>query len=130
LEFALRFFQAIPYNTLENRDREGIAGFVSPYALIDQNEGDCDTKTTAIASVLVEMWPDVDVIMLLIPEHALLGISLPARADDATIGWNNKTFVLLEPVGPGLFPVGRIGERSEKAINNNEVESVIQISRT
>ncbi len=129
LAFALRFFQSIPYDELLTRDREGIAGFVSPYALIDLNKGDCDTKTTAMAAVLGAMWPDVTTVMVLIPEHAFLGLAIPPREGDAAITVGGTTYVLVEPVGPGLFPIGHISPRSSQAIDSDAVESLVLMNQ-
>ena len=52
--------------------------------------------------------------MVLLDDHALLGFELEPGRGDATLKHRGRTYVLAEPVGPALEPLGVIGEESQK----------------
>jgi len=81
-----------------------------------ENQGDCDSKVTLFASLLRSLIPKVSVALVFINNHALIGISIPARANEQTITVNGVTYLLADPTGPALLPAGRLGETSELAI--------------
>lgn len=115
----LAFFQAIPYDTLESRTSfsDG-AGFVHPVAMLANNRGDCDTKSVAFASVLHRLWPDLEIAMVLLDEHALIALNIrPARGERA-IRHRGQQWVLAEPVGPGYAPLGAISPLSQRGIRS------------
>lgn len=108
----LGFFQSIPYDTLESRNSTEGAGFATPVALLARNRGDCDTKSVAMATMVHALAPEVPIVMVLLAEHAFLGFAVETRQGDATLEFNGRTYVLAEPVGPALKPLGKIGKSS------------------
>lgn len=111
---ALAFIQGIPYDEV-TPDRTRFA-FVTPPALLIRNRGDCDTKSVALASLLATLTPGIPAAVVLVPGHALLGVGLPPRPGDRTLRVGMRDFVLLEPVGPALLPLGRISEHSSSSL--------------
>lgn len=116
LDVALQFYQSIPYDELKSRYFADSGGILAPPALFDANRGDCDTKTTALAATLRSLLPHRTTVMLLLPGHALLGIDLTPRPGDRTYRWQGRSYVLLEPAGPGLFEIGQIAEDSARLL--------------
>ena len=116
LNTMLGFFQSIPYDTLQSRGTSNGAGFATPPALLARNRGDCDTKSVAMAALAHGLWPNLSIVMVILDDHALLGLSIPAKRGDKKVRFQGETFVLAEPVGPALHPVGSIGEQSRKPI--------------
>ncbi len=127
IQLALNFFQAIPYSQLRNRNRSGIAGFVSPPALLHINQGDCDTKATAMSAVLAQLVPQRQVVMVLIKEHAFLGVALTPQRGDVIYEYQGLEYVLMEPAGPALLPLGKISRRSKSAVKQAQVQQVLRM---
>ena len=49
----LDFIQAIPYQLLDSQSGRSGKGFLSPRQVLEQNRGDCDSKVTLMAAMLV-----------------------------------------------------------------------------
>ena len=130
VEHTLSFFQSIPYNNFKTRNvlAGGSFGYVLPTKLLQGNEGDCDSKSTAVAATLLSLVPSRSVIILLIPNHALLGVAIRPQRGDATYKHKNKTYVLMEPTTPG-YPVGRIAKFSSGHIAQDNIDSVVVVKR-
>ncbi|VAW93280.1 hypothetical protein MNBD_GAMMA23-1999 [hydrothermal vent metagenome] len=107
IAYALRFLQLIPYDNLKSRNAMGSIGFVAPLTLIDINRGDCDTKSAALAALVRNLLPDVRMAMVLVPGHAFLALDIPSKNSDSTINVDGRHYVVVEPTGPALSPVGR-----------------------
>ena len=106
VETALHFVQTIPYDRLEQRDLKTLSGFLLPTEMIAQNRGDCDTKSTALAAILAHILTNQQVIMVIIPNHAFLGIEMRPEKNDQTYQHQGKNYVLLEVAGPATLKVG------------------------
>ncbi|MCA8838042.1 MAG: hypothetical protein K8963_09355 [Proteobacteria bacterium] len=110
------FFQSIPYEAIQDKRHANSAlGFRMPAVTIDQNLGDCDSKAVGMAAVLKNLMPHRRVLLVLVPGHAFLAMQLTPHAGDDLIHYAGSQWVLLEPVGPGLFKVGTIS-RSSRAL--------------
>ncbi len=107
IAYALHFLQLIPYDNLKPRNALDSTGFVAPLTLIDINKGDCDTKSAALAALIRNLLPDIRIAMVLVPGHAFLALDIPAKNSDSTINVNGRNYVIVEPTGPALSPVGR-----------------------
>jgi len=118
-DFSLSFIQSIPYSTLESRATSSGAGFSPPLKLLWENQGDCDSKVTLTAALLRTLMPRVNMIMVFIDQHALMGINVPAKAGETTLIFEGGNYVLAEPTGPALYPLGEISPESKLAIDNN-----------
>ncbi|TKW61443.1 MAG: hypothetical protein DI628_02150 [Blastochloris viridis] len=110
---ALTWLQSIPYDTLQNRSTSNGAGFQTPYGLIGNNLGDCDTKATALAALIRAAYPTIPLAIVYVPEHAFLGIGLPQTKEDFALRTEQGTFILADATGPGLTPLGYIDPRTQ-----------------
>jgi hypothetical protein len=110
---ALAFFQDVPYAVLEDKERRG-GDFLPAAALLAQNRGDCDSKAVALAAVLRTYAPSRRLVVVTMPEHAILAADLPAEPGDWTIRDHGRQYVALEAAGPLVAPVGRVGTLSAK----------------
>ena len=114
--YVLGFVQSIPYETLENRVTSSGAGFNPPLKLLWENKGDCDSKVTLTAALLRMLMPRIRIALIFIDGHALIGLGMPAINGEFSIVHDNISFVLAEPTGPTLLPLGKVANDSEQAI--------------
>jgi len=112
MNLALGFFQTIPYNTLKDRYTSSGAGFETPLRMLAENRGDCDTKSVGYLSVLRHYYPDLALLMVYTPFHAFVGINIPVQNGDVAIEVDGLKYVLAEPVGPSLIPLGKVSDES------------------
>ncbi|GAW94498.1 MULTISPECIES: hypothetical protein [Colwellia] len=115
--YVLGFVQSIPYDTLESRLTSSGAGFNPPLQLLWQNQGDCDSKMTLTAALLRALMPRIEMVLIYIDGHAFIGINIPAEAGEVTIEYEQIIYLLAEPTGPALLPLGQLAPESELAIN-------------
>ncbi len=118
VERALLFTQSIPY---QKGKRGGDAGFQRPLALLARNKGDCDGKSALFLALVRAELPDVPLAMVYVPEHALVGVGLPAEGDDRTFKADNLTYVYAEPVGPAAYPLGQTAPENKRAGKKGQV---------
>ena len=114
--FVVSFVQSIPYNKLQSRLTSSGAGFNPPLKLLWENQGDCDSKMTLTAALLRALMPRIEMVFIYIEEHAFIGINIPAKLGEMTIRHDNITYLLADPTGPALLPVGAVGPESGLAI--------------
>ena len=102
----LAFFQELRYEIPPDVERGGrhTLGFRVPSAVMVQGAGDCDSKAAAFCA-LWRHFPKRS-ILILVPEHALVGVEGKPRADEAYVRLGNRYFVLCEVAGPGKIPPG------------------------
>ncbi|MGE0716508.1 MAG: hypothetical protein AB7P02_13795 [Alphaproteobacteria bacterium] len=122
IALALAFVQSIPYAVPQGRSQ---GGFVMPAAFFDINRGDCDVKSAALAAILQSLLPQRSIAMVLPPEHALLAIDIPSVEDEAKIVVDGRSYVLLEPTGPALWPIGRVAEETGRKMSGTLSEVII-----
>ena len=115
--YVLSFVQSIPYSTLESRITSSGAGFNPPLQVLWENQGDCDSKMTLTAALLRALMPRIDMTLIYIDGHAFIGIDIPGQANEVTIEHNEVKYLLAEPTGPTLLPLGTLAPESELAIN-------------
>jgi hypothetical protein len=116
INLLLSWVQSIPYNELEDRMTSNGAGYLPPLGIITHNHGDCDSKSVLMASLIRSLLPDVPMVMIYLPQHALLGISMPVRTNEPTYTFEGIDYLLMEPTGPALSPLGEIGGKSKSDI--------------
>lgn len=116
----LDFIQAIPYRLLDSSSGRAGKGFLTPRQVLEQNQGDCDSKVTLMAAMLAQHFPDLPQAMVFVPGHALLGVALPARPGDATLTWEGQTYLLMEPTGPAQLPMGQIASTSRTLVDSKQ----------
>jgi len=124
LALTLALIQTIPYDELQTRDVESGFDFVTPTTLFDINKGDCDSKAVALAAILRGMLANARLIMVLLPQHAVLGIDLPARGGDATLRHEGRQYLLMEAAGPAPFLPGRLFPASAADIEAGRIERI------
>lgn len=112
----LSWVQSIPYSELEDRRSSHGAGFSPPNRLLMENQGDCDSKSVLLLSVLRSLFPKVGLILILVPNHALVGIQIPYQQDDDYIELDGNYYVLAEPTGPAILPLAKMGDTSRPYI--------------
>lgn len=122
----LSWLQSIPYDTLEDRIASNGSGYAPPVNVLLQNLGDCDSKAVLASSMVRAFLPSTKMIMVFLPNHALLGIALTPMKDDRTIEYDGDTYVLYDPTGPALIPFGQVSEDTERHIvtGRYQVETV------
>jgi hypothetical protein len=102
----LAFFQELRYEIPPDLDRQGrhILGFRVPSAVMVDGAGDCDSKAAAFCA----LWRHFPkrAILILVPEHALVGVEGKPRGDEAYVRLGNRYFVLCAVAGPGKIPPG------------------------
>jgi hypothetical protein len=119
VNLVLSWVQSIPYNELKNRLTSNGAGYLPPLSVVANNQGDCDSKTVLMASLIRSLLPEVKMTMLFLPNHALLGIVLPFRTNEQTLDINGLDYLLMEPTGPAKIQLGDIASRSASDIAGN-----------
>lgn len=115
----LSWVQSIPYNELANRLDSNGAGYLPPVSVVANNQGDCDSKSVLMASLIRSLLPDVKMAMIYLPGHALLGVVLPFRVNEETFDIDGVDYLLMEPTGPAKIPLGQIANRSARDIAGN-----------
>ncbi|MCE2594539.1 hypothetical protein K6Y31_06900 [Motilimonas cestriensis] len=112
----LSFIQSIPYSALGADNTQRGTGFSPPAQLLINNQGDCDSKVTLMASLMMQLYPKREAIMVIVPGHALIGIDLPKQGRQRSLTVQGRTYVLAEPTGPANFLLGEIDNASAVAI--------------
>lgn len=112
----LGFLQSIPYDDLQNRATSNGAGFATPPEMLMDHRGDCDSKAVTLAALLRSLYPSMKMIMVYTPNHAFLGVQVPVRKGDRRLQIDGQDYVLLEPAGPAIIPVGKLADPSERAL--------------
>lgn len=117
-DYVLAFLQSIPYDTLVNRRNSNGSGFATPVELITRNLGDCDSKSVAFASIMRNLYPNIPLVMILGEDHAFIGIAAQQGAGDYAIGIDGQSYVLADPVGPALAPLGDVSVQTQNILRN------------
>lgn len=128
INLLLAWLQSIPYSTLTDRVSTNGAGFLPPISLLNQNKGDCDSKTVLAAAIIRAFLPRVPMRIIFLRNHALLAVSLNVGANDHSIILDDIPFVLMEPTGPAKMMLGEIGKNSKTAIAQSEYTSQVVLS--
>lgn len=119
VNLVLSWVQSIPYSKLQSRLTSNGTGYLPPLSVVANNQGDCDSKTVLMASLIRSLLPDVKMTMVFLPNHALLGIVLPFRITEQTLDIGGMDYLLMEPTGPAKIPLGEIANQSAIHIANN-----------
>ncbi|MBE0365369.1 hypothetical protein PULV_a2151 [Pseudoalteromonas ulvae UL12] len=117
INFVLNWVQSIPYSPLEDRKSSNGAGFNPPLRLLTQNIGDCDSKMILAATILKNIYPRLSIVLLYLPEHALLGFQLPIVSTDNYVDIEGLNYLLAEPVGPALLPLSEVSQSSRSFVD-------------
>lgn len=109
IELLLRFLQDYPYGIPPAViGRRLIGGLFVPPMSLENGWADCDSKSLLMATILsYDSYFKDKMAIILVPGHALLGIEGMASPYDETYKYQNRTFIVAEPTGPGRTPFGR-----------------------
>lgn len=119
LDTLLAFIQSIPYNELQTKGQYRGAGFMTPIQVLRNNMGDCDSKATLLAAILLKAKPQLKTAFVYIPEHAFLAIQLPATGDEQTVKIEQQPWLVMDPTGPTIMPVGKVSLNTLRYIKSN-----------
>lgn len=120
IDAILSFVQSIPYDPLEDRKNSPAIGFLAPIDVLLKNVGDCDSKSVLAAAIYKSVFSTDTLAFVFLPEHALLGFDLRVQKGFETLSFNDNTYVLAEPTGPQLLPLGEIATSSRTDIGNRQ----------
>lgn len=120
VEYILAFIQAIPYSTLESRYESNGVGFNPPLRVINNNQGDCDSKVTLMAAMINGIFPETKVVIIYLAQHALIGVQFGHSNDDKWITLKDRDYILSEPTGPAMLPFGKIAKSSAHFIDTQQ----------
>jgi hypothetical protein len=116
---ALSFVQTIPYEKGRNgRDK----GFRLPMSLLAKNKGDCDSKATLYLALMKAAHPGLDTAFIYIKGHAFVGLGLKPQKDDVVFEADGRRWVLAEPVGPAVAPLGQGDAKSERKAKRGKID--------
>ena len=106
---ALAFVQAIPY---ESGKAGADKGYRRPLSVLARNKGDCDSKSTLFLALVRSAHPELDSVVVYVPNHAFAGVALDPGGGERTFSRDGVRYVGVEPVGPARAPVGTISGKS------------------
>ena len=109
---ALAFVQNIPYEKralIKDRYRR-------PLSLIGRNKGDCDSKTVLYLSLMKSAYPNMSVGVVYIKGHAFGALEIEPKKGDKVIRKNEVKYVAVEPVGPKVARMGKVGPKSRRSL--------------
>ena len=107
---ALSFVQTIPY---EKRARVSDR-YRRPLSLLGRNKGDCDSKTVLFLALMRSAYPEMPLAVIYIPGHAYGALGLEPERGDVKFRRKGQTWGGVEPVGPAVRPVGKLGGKSRR----------------
>ncbi|MBI4062989.1 MAG: hypothetical protein HY401_01660 [Elusimicrobia bacterium] len=93
-----------------------LGGVLPPMTALARGWGDCDTKTAALASILLN-WDQVDIVGVGLPGHYLMAIQdIPDRGE-AYVEYRGLNYVLIEPAGPRWSAPGEVSDETLAKLN-------------
>ena len=122
VQLLISFLQSLPYETLVHR---GETAMRTPSGVLADDRGDCDAKSVTLAALLTVVAPELGTALIYDEEHAFLGATLPPQPGDAAFSVGGRTYVALEPVGPGWFPVGQISPKSQSILRSGTAHTAV-----
>ena len=78
--------------------------------MLQENRGDCDSKTVLLAALIRMLLPDVKLAIVYLPQHAMLAVQLPVTSTDDKATIEGKEYLLVDPTGPALLAPGQISQ--------------------
>jgi len=101
----LAFFQELKYEVPPNKvGAKHIMGLWVPAEVLTEGKGDCDSKAVAFAAMWRRLQPRV--IVIRVPNHALIGVEAKPGPDESYVQVGNRYYVLCEVAGPGKLRPG------------------------
>lgn len=119
-EKALSYVQSIPYEKASlKRDR-----YRRPLSLLGRNRGDCDSKVVLYLALMKAAYPKLDSAVVYIPGHAYAALGIEPGKGQARLKKGGTTWLLVEPVGPAVSPLGKVGRKSRRRARSGRVDLV------
>jgi hypothetical protein len=101
----LAFFQELQYQVPPDKmGTRDTMGLWVPGQVLRDGKGDCDSKAVAFASLWRRRASRV--IVILVPQHALIGVEGKPGPREKFVRVGNRYFILCEVAGPGKTPPG------------------------
>jgi hypothetical protein len=122
VQVLISFLQSLPYQTLSNRANAPVR---TPAGVLADDKGDCDAKSITLATLLSATDPSLHSALIYDDAHAFLAINLPVEPGDIALTLGGITYVALEPVGPGWFPVGQISPMSQAILRSGKAMNTV-----
>ena len=110
-ERALSFVQSIPYEKGKNGADKG---FRLPLSLLAKNRGDCDSKAVLYLALLRAAHPKMETAVVYIKGHAFVALGIAPKKGEMTFEAAGRRWVIAEPVGPAMSPIGQAAKNSKK----------------
>lgn len=102
------WLQQLPYQDLSDRQNSSGNAFNPPLRVLQENRGDCDSKTVLLAALIRMLLPDIKQAIVYLPQHAMLAVDLPVTANDDKTNIEGNEYLLVDPTGPALLTPGQI----------------------
>ena len=115
---ALSFVQSLPYEKGKNGSDKG---FRLPMALLAKNRGDCDSKAVLYLALLRAAHPKMETAVAYVKGHAFVALGIPPKKNDLAFEAAGRRWVIAEPVGPALSPIGQAAKNSKKKARQGKV---------
>ena len=115
---ALSFVQSIPYEKGKNGADKG---FRLPLSLLAKNRGDCDSKAVLYLALLRAAHPKMDTAVVYIKGHAFVALGIPGKKGEMTFEAAGRKWVIAEPVGPAMSPIGQAAKNSKKKARQGKI---------
>lgn len=115
---------ALRYEVPATREGERtVGGVMPPPKSFTLGQGDCDTKTGLLGSILLN-WPNLRLVGLAIPGHYLLAVHrIPARGE-YFVEHDGLPYVMIEPAGPAWLPPGKVGDQTEQYLKSGKLFAI------
>lgn len=110
LAYLSSWLQQLPYQDLSDRRSSSGATFSPPLKVLQENRGDCDSKTVLLAALMRMLLPDVKLAIIYLPQHAMLAVQLPVTSTDDKATIEGKEYLLVDPTGPAQLAPGKINQ--------------------
>ncbi|MBI5594511.1 MAG: hypothetical protein HY928_00325 [Elusimicrobia bacterium] len=96
-----------------------IGGAMPPPQTLILGQGDCDTKTAVIASILLS-WPNIKMVGLGIPGHYLMAYHRIPRSGDVYLEYKGLPYVMIESAGPAWIAPGTVGDQTQAYLDSGQ----------
>lgn len=114
------WLQQIPYQDLSDRQNSTGTGFVSPWQLLHQHSGDCDSKAVLFAGIMQLISPSMKLAIIYFPDHAVIAAQIPALKNETTVIIEEKPMLLIDATGPAETPLGTIAKPYQLYLQNRQ----------
>lgn len=114
------WIQQIPYQDLSDRTESAGTGFVSPWQLLQQHSGDCDSKAVLFAGVMRHIFPTMKLAILYFPDHAVIAAQIPALKDELTVSVAGKDLLVIDATGPAENAIGTLAKPYRIYLHNRQ----------